>query len=77
MVKKLRVKKYFIVLIKKYKIMANDMTNIELEKYSDYLISARSSSTLEYGTNGKRICCFPSPFSSFPFVKFAKIENNF
>ena len=64
---------FYSLNLKNIRLWPNDMTNIELEKYSDYLISARSSSTLEYGTNGKKvICCFPSPFSSFPFVKFAK-----
>lgn len=58
------------------KVWPEHMVNTEAEKYADYLISARSSSTLDYGTNGKKvICCFPSPFSSFPFVKFAKDEK--
>lgn len=50
----------------------HDLTNIEVEKYADYIISARSSSTLEYGVKGKKvICSFPSPFSQFKFVTFA------
>ena len=53
-------------------IWPKKFTNAEVEKYVDYVISARSSSTLEYGINGKKvICSFPSPFSPFKFVNFA------
>jgi hypothetical protein len=64
---------FYRLNLKNIKLWPKQMTNIEVERYSDFIISARSSSTLEYGINGKKvICCFPSPFSNFPFVKFAK-----
>ena len=58
-------------------IWPKKFTNAEVEKYVDYVISARSSSTLEYGINGKKvICSFPSPFSPFKFVNFASGKKN-